>query len=300
VAHDRGRSPDAALDDPDPRRRRRRAHRRAAARLADFLAAFALYFLGASDDGLLSPLPGAQVGEAAPGGADVLNRLRHAERLRIAAVVGRVPRLHHAKSDTPEDISSPGVGGFWWSQLRWLWQAGNRARAAVLPRHGTAPRFTSGERCRSRWRWRRSCAAPVRAGGVPLAGPIRLTWAASPAGFVNSICHMRKVSSPGEGTAKNVAWLSLFHAFQGENCTRTTTTARLRAPRLEAPSSSNRLYTILLLEKLGLATDVRRPDLGRSMDAAGSAVRRGVKFLRRRAEKTLGAEPPRGELESNG
>ena len=33
-------------------------------------------------------------------------------------------RLHHAKSDTPEDISSPKIGGFWWSHLRWLWQAG--------------------------------------------------------------------------------------------------------------------------------------------------------------------------------
>ncbi len=33
-------------------------------------------------------------------------------------------RLHHAKSDTPDDISSPRVGGFAWSHLRWLWQAG--------------------------------------------------------------------------------------------------------------------------------------------------------------------------------
>src|ERR1700712_3219323 len=33
-------------------------------------------------------------------------------------------RLHHAKADTPEDISSPRIGGFWWSHLRWLWQAG--------------------------------------------------------------------------------------------------------------------------------------------------------------------------------
>ena len=32
-------------------------------------------------------------------------------------------RLHHAKSDTPEDISSPGVGGFWWAHLRWLYQS---------------------------------------------------------------------------------------------------------------------------------------------------------------------------------
>ena len=33
-------------------------------------------------------------------------------------------RLHHAKADTPEDISSPRWGGFWWAHLRWLWQAG--------------------------------------------------------------------------------------------------------------------------------------------------------------------------------
>src|SRR5208283_2162695 len=33
-------------------------------------------------------------------------------------------RLHHAKADTPEDISSPVWGGFWWAHLRWLWQAG--------------------------------------------------------------------------------------------------------------------------------------------------------------------------------
>ena len=32
-------------------------------------------------------------------------------------------RLHHAKADTPEDISSPIWGGFWWAHLRWLWQA---------------------------------------------------------------------------------------------------------------------------------------------------------------------------------
>ncbi len=32
-------------------------------------------------------------------------------------------RLHHAKADTPEDISSPRFG-FWWAHLRWLWQAG--------------------------------------------------------------------------------------------------------------------------------------------------------------------------------
>src|SRR5215510_4823709 len=32
-------------------------------------------------------------------------------------------RLHHATADTPADVSSPRVGGFWWAHLRWLWQA---------------------------------------------------------------------------------------------------------------------------------------------------------------------------------
>ena len=32
-------------------------------------------------------------------------------------------RLHHARTDTPEDISSPRHGGFWWAHLRWLYQS---------------------------------------------------------------------------------------------------------------------------------------------------------------------------------
>src|SRR4051812_28018274 len=31
-------------------------------------------------------------------------------------------RLHHAKADTSEDVSSPTFGGFWWAHLRWLYQ----------------------------------------------------------------------------------------------------------------------------------------------------------------------------------
>src|SRR5713101_7007350 len=31
-------------------------------------------------------------------------------------------RLHHSVTDTPEDISSPKQGGFWWAHLRWLYQ----------------------------------------------------------------------------------------------------------------------------------------------------------------------------------
>jgi len=39
-------------------------------------------------------------------------------------------RRHHLRTDTPDDISSPRHGGFWWAHLRWLYQSG----PADLPR----------------------------------------------------------------------------------------------------------------------------------------------------------------------
>ena len=32
-------------------------------------------------------------------------------------------RHHHSCTDTPDDISSPKQGGFWWAHLRWLYQS---------------------------------------------------------------------------------------------------------------------------------------------------------------------------------
>src|SRR5262249_36623570 len=32
-------------------------------------------------------------------------------------------RHHHSRTDTPEDVSSPKQGGFWWAHLRWLYQS---------------------------------------------------------------------------------------------------------------------------------------------------------------------------------
>ena len=32
-------------------------------------------------------------------------------------------RRHHARADTPDDISSPTQGGFWWAHMRWLYQS---------------------------------------------------------------------------------------------------------------------------------------------------------------------------------
>src|SRR6266545_5611090 len=32
-------------------------------------------------------------------------------------------RRHHSRTDTPDDVSSPKHGGFWWAHLRWLYQS---------------------------------------------------------------------------------------------------------------------------------------------------------------------------------
>jgi sn-1 stearoyl-lipid 9-desaturase len=177
-------------------------------------------------------------------------------------------RLHHAKSDTPEDISSPGVGGFWWSHLRWLWQAG----APPIKRY-CKDIDTPGNRL-----WTR-IQIPILAlslfGGLAFGwkaffwlGPIRLVFALHAQCFVNSVCHLKKDAGP-EGTAMNVRWLSLLHFFQGENWHQNHHD-RPGSARLGWTASQLDLgwATILLLEKLGLATDVRRPSVERSLDAA--------------------------------
>lgn len=177
-------------------------------------------------------------------------------------------RLHHAKSDTPEDISSPGIGGFWWSHLRWLWQAG----AAPVKRYCKdidKPAYRIWERVQ----------IPILVlaffGGLAFGwtaffwlGPIRLVFALHAQCFVNSVCHLKKDPGP-DGTAMNVRWLSLMHFFQGENWHQNHH-ERPGSARLGFTPAQLDVgwYTILLLEKLRLATDVRRPAMDRSLDAA--------------------------------
>jgi sn-1 stearoyl-lipid 9-desaturase len=179
-------------------------------------------------------------------------------------------RMHHAKSDTPEDISSPRVGGFWWSHLRWLWQVGSAPIAKYCKDIDTpAYRFWT--------RIQLPLVVLAFFGGLPFGlaaffwiGPIRLTFALHAQCFVNSVCHMRE-AGPDEATAKNVLWLSLMHFFQGENWHQNhhdrPGSARLGWKPLQLDVG---WYTILLLEKLGLATNVRRPSQveASSLDAA--------------------------------
>jgi fatty-acid desaturase len=178
-------------------------------------------------------------------------------------------RLHHAKSDTPEDISSPRVGGFWWSHLRWLWQAGP-APVRKYCKDLNIPAYRFWERAQM------GLLAVALLVGLPFGlaaffwmGPIRLMFALHAQCFVNSVCHMRKDAAPGEATARNVPWLALMHFFQGENWHQNhhdrPGSARL-GWGLRQPDLGWTL--ILLLERFGLATDVRRPSENQSLDAA--------------------------------
>lgn len=190
-------------------------------------------------------------------------------------------RLHHAKSDTPEDISSPRVGGFWWSHLRWLWQAG-RAPVPIYCKDLDTPTYrkwtalqiplaaialTQGAAFALAFDW------PLLA-SLFWIGPIRLVWALHAQCFVNSICHLRPGVPMGEPTARNVPWLGFMHTFQGEqwheNHHHRPGSARLgfTAAQLDVG-----WYTILLLEKLGLATDVCRPHLRENAEATTDACR---------------------------
>ena len=170
-------------------------------------------------------------------------------------------RQHHAKVETHEDISSPWIGGFWWSHLRWLWQAGN------VPLNRWCPDLD-----RPQYRFWNRMQIPLLAlslfGGAFFGwaaffwlGPMRLVVSLHAQCFVNSIAHMRADRKPGEDSSQNIMWLGLLHFFQGENW---------HSNHHARPSSAKfgwkfwqidiGWYTIVMLEKLGLASKVKRPN----------------------------------------
>ncbi len=173
-------------------------------------------------------------------------------------------RLHHAKVETEEDISSPRIGGFWWSHLRWLYQAGQ------IPVDKWAGDLNT-PYYRFWKNWQIRILAVSFLGGLALVplfgwaaffwiGAIRLAWALNAQCFVNSVAHMKEGVKEGEDSSQNLVWLGFVQSFQGENW----------HGNHHANPSSARLgftwaqvdigwYVIWLLEKVGLASDVRRP-----------------------------------------
>jgi fatty-acid desaturase len=168
-------------------------------------------------------------------------------------------RQHHSKVETPEDISSPAIGGFWWAHLRWLWQAGN------VPLNRWCPDLD-----RPEYRFWRRAQVPLLAlslfGGLAFGipaffwlGPMRLVTSLHAQCFVNSIAHMREDREPGEDSSQNIGWLAPLHFFQGENWHRNhhaaPSSARFGWTRWQLDFG---WYVILLLEAAGLAKSVKR------------------------------------------
>jgi len=174
-------------------------------------------------------------------------------------------RRHHATSDTVEDVSSPLIGGFWWAHLRWIWQAGPSSAERYCP-----------DLMRPAYSLWNHLQMPIMMfsflGGLAFGlegffwlGSIRLVFALHGQCFVNSICHMKKGAELGKDSSKNVPWLAAWHLLQGENwhgnhhampwC------ARLGLKPFQVDLG---WWMIVLLEKLGLAHEVRRPRLSQA------------------------------------
>jgi fatty-acid desaturase len=169
-------------------------------------------------------------------------------------------RLHHAKADTPEDISSPRVGGFWWAHLRWLWQAEQASPARYCPDlHEASYRM---------WRVLQiplltlSFLSGLAFGTAAFfwLGAIRLVFALHGQCFVNSVSHLRPGTQAGEDSSRNVPWLALWHGLQGENW-HPNHHARPGSARLGWTATQVDVGWGIIrgLEWLGLATAVRRP-----------------------------------------
>ena len=127
-------------------------------------------------------------------------------------------RLHHSVTDTPDDISSPKQGGFWWAHLRWLYQT------QPADKKRWAPELTGG--VYKIWGW---AETPVIVFSIFVGlilgfgwmgffwmGAIRLVYSLHMQCLVNSLTHLNHVE---EGdSSMNVWWLGPFQLTAwGEN-----------------------------------------------------------------------------------
>lgn len=168
-------------------------------------------------------------------------------------------RNHHANAETEDDVSSPRIGGFWWSHLRWLWQASSSPISRWAPDMQT--RYWSF--------WTQAQPAILALSfciGLPFGeaafywlGAIRLCFALHAQCTVNSIAHMKPGVAAGEDSSQNLWWLGIFHSWQGENWHRNHHMEPNSAQLGRGWQLDVAWWLILALEKVGLASNVRRP-----------------------------------------
>ena len=168
-------------------------------------------------------------------------------------------RHHHSKADTPEDISSPTHGGFWWAHLRWLYQSppADTRRWAPELNKGVYTFWTNAEMpvilislfSGTLLGWQ----------GFFWIGAVRLVYSLHMQCFVNSLTHLGH-NKDGD-TSQNVWWLGpLQIAAWGENWHRNhhsnAGSARFGLRWWQVDVG---WYFIWTLEAMGLAQNVRRP-----------------------------------------
>lgn len=168
-------------------------------------------------------------------------------------------RLHHCKADTPEDVSSPTQGGFWWAHLRWLYQSPRADSQHWCPElqrgiykvwtNLQAPILLLSLSCGGLWGWQ----------GFFWIGAIRLVYSLHMQCFVNSLTHLGR-SQDGD-TSRNIWWLGpLQVAAWGENWHRNhhsnAGSARFGRRWFQVDIG---WYFIRVLESMGFARNVRGP-----------------------------------------
>jgi sn-1 stearoyl-lipid 9-desaturase len=167
-------------------------------------------------------------------------------------------RVHHAYADTPQDVSSPALHGFWWAHLRWLWQADTPEVARFCP---DLDHFSI-----RMWRFMQPAIIALSyfggcyfgAAAFFWLGSIRLVFVLHAQCFVNSVCHTEPGTPIGEDSSRNVPWLAPMHFFQGENWHRNHHSRPGSARLGRSWRQPDVGYVVIyVLEKLGLANDVR-------------------------------------------
>lgn len=125
---------------------------------------------------------------------------------------------HHRYSDKDGDISSPQHGGFWWSHLRWLWQAGQVDPNIYCPRIANQRRYQIWD----------TLQMPVLTfslfGGLYFGldqwvwlGPIRLLYILHAQASVNSFFHYGDKLPGARDHSRNMASFAPIQFFVGEN-----------------------------------------------------------------------------------